>query len=104
MFPSWSPDGAPIAFWSSRDGAGCHVMPALGGAARRVAGAGAFDPHAPVWSRGGRRVSCVTGGPGEITLTTFVVDTGEVVDQLPRCVAMAGRCSSPNRPTGAGLR
>jgi Tol biopolymer transport system component/tRNA A-37 threonylcarbamoyl transferase component Bud32 len=83
MFPSWSPDGAQIAFWSSRDGAGCYVMPALGGAARRVAGAGAFDPHAPLWSRDGRQLSCVTGGPGEIALTTFVVDTGEVADRLP---------------------
>jgi len=83
MFPSWSPDGAQIAFWSSRDGAGCYLMSALGGAARRVAGAGAFDPHAPVWSADGRQVSCVTGGPGEIALTTFVVDTGEVADRLP---------------------
>ena len=30
--PSWSPDGRWIAFWSSRNGGGYFVMPALGGA------------------------------------------------------------------------
>jgi eukaryotic-like serine/threonine-protein kinase len=35
-YPAWSPDGKQIAFWSSREGGGYFVMPALGGAPRRV--------------------------------------------------------------------
>src|SRR3990172_5808131 len=34
--PSWSPDGAEIAFWSDREGGGYFVMSALGGPARKL--------------------------------------------------------------------
>ena len=39
QFPSFSPDGGQIAFWSDREGAGYFVMPTLAGAARKVAAA-----------------------------------------------------------------
>jgi serine/threonine protein kinase len=32
-FPSWSPDGSQIAFWSSRNDGGMYITPALAGAA-----------------------------------------------------------------------
>lgn len=99
MFPAWSPDGSQIAFWSDRDGAGCYVMPALGGGARRVGAAGAFDPHAPIWSADGQSLACITGGPAELALTTVAVDTGQVTDRVP--LPVQGRAmflaASPNR-------
>jgi serine/threonine protein kinase/Tol biopolymer transport system component len=86
LFPSWSPDGAQIAFWSDRDGGGCYVMPAMGGAARRVAAASRTDPNAPLWSSDGRELSCVIGTPADAVLATFDVGTG----QQRRQVALPG--------------
>ena len=64
--PTWSPDGKRIAFWSTRDGGGYYIVPAIGGAPRRVAAApvAATPQHAaPQWTPDGRELLCVTYEP-----------------------------------------
>ena len=82
LFPSWSPDGTQIAFWSDRDGGGCYVMPAIGGAARRVAVASFYDANPPVWSRDAGELSCVVGDPYTVELVTFAVASGEPLRRM----------------------
>ncbi len=50
--PDWSPDGSTIAFRSDRDGGGLYVVPALGGAERRIATFGVT----PRWSPDGSTI------------------------------------------------
>jgi Tol biopolymer transport system component/DNA-binding winged helix-turn-helix (wHTH) protein len=50
--PDWSPDGRWLAFRSEADGGGIYVMPAAGGALRRVSPFGYF----PRWSPDGSRI------------------------------------------------
>ena len=60
MNPVWSPDGRTIAFYrSSADGDGIFLVPALGGAERKLAGVWAnrfgFGSHTWIhWSPDGR--------------------------------------------------
>ena len=59
-YPSWSPDGSQIAFWSSREGGGFFVMPAIGGAPRRVAATGNLpvaELSPPQWSPDGTELA-----------------------------------------------
>ena len=76
MFPRWSPSGSMVSFWSDQDGGGCYIMPALGGAPRRVAGSSRFDPNPAEWSDDGTQISCVTGPIDKPVLTTVSVETG----------------------------
>ena len=78
-FPSWSPDNSHVAFWSSRDGGGCYVMPALAGAPRRMAATGNVQSAAPQWSADGAELSCVTGN-----------NTGEALDAGRLTVSFPG--------------
>jgi Tol biopolymer transport system component len=79
--PSWSPDGQQIAFWSARDGGGYYVMPALGGAPRRVLATEAPSQGTrmsrPQWSRDSSTLACAVS-PGIDPAVEFVsLRTGE---------------------------
>jgi Tol biopolymer transport system component/tRNA A-37 threonylcarbamoyl transferase component Bud32 len=82
LFPSWSPDGSQIAFWSDRDGGGCYVMPALAGAARRVAAASLVDPNPPQWSDDGQSLGCVSRTGEAVQLDVFALANGQPVERL----------------------
>ena len=77
LFPVWSPDGSQISFWSSRDGGGCYVMPALAGGARRVSPASEVDPNPPQWSADGSELSCVAGVAERAAVNVVSIDTGQ---------------------------
>jgi Tol biopolymer transport system component/DNA-binding winged helix-turn-helix (wHTH) protein len=50
--PEWSPDGKYIVYRSEEDKGGLYVIPALGGASRKIADFG-YDPR---WSPGGKQI------------------------------------------------
>ena len=54
---AWSHDGTQIAFRSDREGGGCFVVSALGGASRRVATGIGFG-GAPAWSSDDTELEC----------------------------------------------
>ena len=56
--PAFSPDGKWIAFRSEREGGGIWLVPAAGGAARRVTDFG----YSPAWSPDSREIAVATEG------------------------------------------
>ncbi len=80
-FPSWSPDGSQIAFWSSRNDGGMYIMPALAGAARRLTAA-AQDGRLQWSADGGEFAYVVLDEPPAIEIVS--VSTGETRRITPR--------------------
>lgn len=74
--PAWGPDGSSIAFRSEQDGGGVFLVPALGGAARKLT---AFGVH-PAWMPDGRDIFIRRGLEG-FTRAYLVSVSG---DQPPR--------------------
>jgi Tol biopolymer transport system component len=61
-YPSWSPSGRDLAFWSDRDGGGYYLMPASGGRPELLMASpatGQFFHSAPAWSRNGAEIAAV---------------------------------------------
>jgi Tol biopolymer transport system component/DNA-binding winged helix-turn-helix (wHTH) protein len=87
--PAWSPDGREIAFRSEQDGGGLFVMPAFGGAARRLTRFG----YEPMWSPDGSKllfylsrrplrnrafITTLDGQPPREILAPFLAGLGEL--------------------------
>ncbi len=76
-FPSWSPDGTRIAFWSDRDGGGYFLMSAVGGPSQRVVPA--RNPDGPAaWSPDGMELACIVSDGDRVFLDVVSVSTLEV--------------------------
>jgi Tol biopolymer transport system component len=79
FLPSWSPDGRQIAFWSSMEGGGYFVMPALGGLPRKLIQHADAHASRPRWSSDGKRLACVVYENGAYFLAVVSLETGESI-------------------------
>jgi Tol biopolymer transport system component len=79
LYPSWSPNGSQIAFWSDRQGGGYFVMPALGGPARKVSEHRLdwWEATRPEWSFDGTELACVVEEQGAGVVRVVSPDSGE---------------------------
>ena len=84
--PAWSPDGSQIAFQSDRDGGGVFVMPAVGGASRKL-----LDLDGPpVWSPDGGEIGSFSGPAADLTFEIQSLRT-----QQSRKLPIGRRCGQP---------
>jgi tricorn protease len=81
-YPSWSPDGKQLAYWSDRSGEyELYVRPADGtGAERKLTSYGAGFRYRPFWSPDGKKLAFVDQ---TMTIRVFDVESGQTtrVDQ-----------------------
>ena len=98
--PAVSPDGAQVAFASSRDGnAELYLQPLTGGPARRLTDA-SRDDWGPSWSPDGTRLAFVRTAGGVATVVVGDVATRAVRTITPDGAADAAAAWSPD---GAAL-
>ena len=91
-YPSWSPDGRQIAFWSARGDGGYYLMPAVGGEAHLIAATGDVGPSRlgpAAWSADG----------SELAILTYPLVNGEPVPTL-NTIAIATRGHHSRRLPG----
>src|SRR5262245_55093643 len=109
--PVWSPDGRTIAFYrSSPDGDGIFLVPALGGAERKLTGVWAnrfaFGTHTWIhWSPDGRWlvVSDKTSADEPFSLFLLSPETGEKRRVTSPPASVVGDCSPAFSPDGKQL-
>jgi Tol biopolymer transport system component/DNA-binding winged helix-turn-helix (wHTH) protein len=109
--PVWSPDGRTIAFYrSSPDGDGIFLVPALGGAERKLTGVWAnrfgFGSHVWIhWSPDGKWlvVSDKTSVEEPFSLFLLSPETGERHRVTTPPVSVVGDCSPAFSPDGEQL-
>jgi Tol biopolymer transport system component/DNA-binding winged helix-turn-helix (wHTH) protein len=109
--PVWSPDGRTIAFYrSSPDGDGIFLVPALGGAERKLTGVWAnrfgFGSHTWIhWSPDGRWlvVSDKTSAEEPFSLFLLSPETGEKRRVTSPPASVVGDCSPAFSPDGKRL-
>src|SRR5215813_2195139 len=109
--PVWSPDGGAIAFYrSSPDGDGIFLVPALGGAERKLTGVWAnrfgFGSHTWIhWSPDGKWlvVSDKTSAEEPFSLFLLSPETGEKRRVTSPPASVVGDCSPAFSPDGQRL-
>jgi Tol biopolymer transport system component len=101
-FPTWSPDGAAIAYvsWDDRQG---HLMrvPAAGGTPRRLSPAAAYLQ--PAWSPDGRRIVAMRTAAREVqeAIDPFIAGLGAEIVWVPAeggAVTVVGPVNGRSRP------
>lgn len=74
--PSWSPDGTRIAFFSSRDGGGYYIMPAVGGRPRLLQSGGS-SLRQVFWSNDGSSISIARHINSDNVMELTSLESGE---------------------------
>ncbi|HUG52734.1 MAG TPA: winged helix-turn-helix domain-containing protein [Vicinamibacteria bacterium] len=93
--PAWSPDGEHLAYHSMRRG-GIWIVPALGGAARRVADFGSK----PAWSPDGQRLAFQSDPLADVAPSAYGANIPSTIWTVARDGSLLRRLTSPTHPLG----